>query len=78
MMSDIKIKTLGVLIDELFTTDHKCWDAQDKIMDATLTEGERLQASIQAHKLNKRRNELIRAIDETVGQSDSSVTEKSY
>jgi|WetSurMetagenome_2_1015567.scaffolds.fasta_scaffold121077_2 hypothetical protein len=77
-MTDIKIKTLGVLIDELFTTDHKCWEAQDKLMDSTFTESERLQASIQAHKLNKRRNELIRAIDESVGQINNSVTEKTY
>jgi len=77
-MTEIKIKTLGFLIDELFTTDHKCWIAQDKIMDGGLSESDRLEASIQAHKLNKRRNELIRAIDETVGQGDSTVTEKTY
>ena len=77
-MEKIGIKSLGVLIDELFTTDHKCWEAQDKIMDTSLSKEERLEASVQAHKLNKRRNQLIRAIDESVGQSETSVTEKTY
>jgi hypothetical protein len=76
-MTDIKIKTLGFLIDELFTTDHKCWEAQDRIATAPTAE-ERLESAMLAQKLNKRRNELIRAIDESVGQSDSSVTEKTY
>jgi hypothetical protein len=77
-MTDIKIKTLGVLIDELFTTDHKCWEAQDKIMDESLSKEEIIKASVQAHELNRRRNQLIRAIDESVGQAEYTVTEKTY
>lgn len=75
---EIVQKTLGFLVDELFTTDHKCWNAQEDIMNTNLTEAERTEAAIRAQKFNSRRNELIRAIDRVAGQAHLSPTTKSY
>lgn len=74
----IETKTLGFLIDELITTDLKCWMAQEDIMNKDLSDSERFQASIKTHEMNSRRNQLIRAIDEMMGQSANSVTSKTY
>jgi hypothetical protein len=74
----IETKTLGFLIDELITTDLKCWFSQEALMDKSLTEGERLQAAIRTQETNSRRNQLIRAIDELMGQGANSVTTKTY
>lgn len=74
----IETKTLGFLVDELITTDLKCWFAQESLMDKNLTEEERLDAAIRIQQTNSRRNELIRAIDQLVGQAAYSVTDKSY
>lgn len=74
----IESKTLGFLIDELITTDIKCFMAQDALMDTTLTDEQRLQAAIKTQETNSRRNQLIRAIDEIVGQAGYSVTSKTY
>lgn len=74
----IENKTVGFLIDELITTDIKCFMAQDALMDLTLSEEERLQAAIRTQETNSRRNELIRAIDNILGQGAYSVTSKTY
>jgi len=77
-MSNIKEKTLGQLIDELFSTDHRCWNEQDKIMDTSLSPDERLTAAIRAQQQNAKRTELIRAIDSfSKGEEFSNVT-KTY
>ena len=60
----VEEKSIGFLIDELITTDLKCWFAQEKIMDKSLSESERLMNAERAQELNNRRNLLIRAIDE--------------
>lgn len=73
---DIRQKSIGVLIDELITTDIKCWFAQEDVLHG---EGAvALAGAKRAQALNARRNQLIRAIDETLGQGDMSPTEKSY
>ena len=77
-MSNIIEKTLGQLIDELFTTDHRCWNEQDRIMDETLSDSERLQSAIRAQQQNAKRTELIRAIDSLFGGTKFSNTTKTY
>jgi len=73
----IETKTLGMLIDELITTSMKCWHAQDNLMNKDLSQAERLAAAEHAQTLNKRRNELIAAIDRVTNQ-DGSPTPKTY
>ena len=77
-MSDISKKSIGYLIDELITTDMKCWFAQEDIMDESLSTEKRLQAAIRAQEMNNRRNQLIAAIDSELGQGHLSPTSKSY
>lgn len=74
----IETKTLGFLIDELITTDIKCFMAQDALMNTELTEQERLLAAIKTQETNARRNQLIKAIDTLMGQGANSVTDKTY
>ncbi len=74
----IERKTIGELIDQLITVDIRTWNAQDDLMDESLTDEERLQAAILAQKSNARRTRLIRAIDELVGDGDITGFVKSY
>lgn len=76
-MSDIKIKTIGELIDSMVTTDLRCWMAQEDIMDESLSEHERLQAAIRAQEQNAKRSQLIAAINEMMGQEGFTAT-KTY
>lgn len=71
-----EVKTVGMLIDELFTTNMKCWQAQEDVMRGGL-DAATAEAAKRAQVLNKRRNELIRAIDQRLGQ-DGSPTGKTY
>ena len=77
-MSDISKKSIGYLIDELITTDMKCWFAQEDIMNESLSTEKRLQSAIRAQEMNNRRNQLIAAIDSELGQGHLSPTSKSY
>jgi hypothetical protein len=77
-MSSIKEKTPAQLIDELFTTDHRTWDAQDRLMDKSLPDSERLKFAEIAQQQNSRRTELIKAIDELLGFGAYSNSSKSY
>lgn len=77
-MSDISEKSIGYIIDELITTDMKCWFAQEDIMNESLSTEDRLQAAIRAQQMNDRRNQLIKAIDVNLGQGHMSPTSKSY
>jgi hypothetical protein len=52
--------------------------AQDRIMDESLNDQERLQAAILAQKSNARRTQLIKAIDKLVGDGDITGFTKSY
>lgn len=75
-MSDIKTKSIGILIDELITTSMKCWFAQEDIKnlkdDALVADAAR-----RAQTTNKRRCDLITAIDELIG-NQYSLTKKTY
>jgi hypothetical protein len=75
---DIGTKTVGALIDELITTDMKCWYAQENLMNEKLGQEERLDAANKAQKMNARRNQLIRKIDEALGNGDITQLEKTY
>jgi hypothetical protein len=74
----IETKSVGMLVDELCTISQKCFKAQDNLMNTNLTDSARLMFAIQAQQLNKKRNELIRAIDTILGQTEISPTEKTY
>ncbi len=72
----IERKTIGILIDELITTSMKCWFAQEDVnhlSDDSLI----ARAAKKAQIFNKRRCDLIRAIDELL-QQENSVSEKTY
>lgn len=71
-------KTLGQLIDELFSTDHRCWEAQDKLQNLALSDSERLNFAVMAQQQNAKRTELIRAIDELMGFTQYTNTTKTY
>ena len=75
---DIGNKSIGFLIDELFTTNMKCWFAQEDIMNEELSESTRLKSAIRTQQMNARRNTLIRKIDELLGQGELSPTSKTY
>lgn len=77
-MSEIERKSIGFLIDELFTTDHRCWNAQDRIMDKSLSDKERLDAAIQAQVMNSKRSDLMAAIDKRLGDGHLAPVKKSY
>jgi len=74
----IETKTLGILTDELITTNIKCFMAQERIFDDSLSDEDRFKASQDTHSLNARRNKLIRAIDELFGNQDNSPSSKTY
>lgn len=74
---DIRNKSVGVLVDELITTSMKCWAAQERLLSGA-DDHEVAEAARDAQQLNARRNRLIRAIDEALGQDSITVTGKSY
>lgn len=72
----IECKTLGVLVDELNTTNMKIF----RNLDALETMGNAAAGKMfkQTQRLNRRRTELIQAIDRAVGWADKTVTDKTY
>lgn len=72
----IETKSIGVLVDELITTNIKCFLAQEAIRDDA-GDAAVAKAARDAQTLNARRNALIRAIDARLGEADS-VTPKTY
>lgn len=74
---DISKKSIATLIDELITTDIRCWFAQEKLMN-TDNDADAGKAAKDAQRLNARRNALMRAIDEMLGQGGVTLMEKSY
>jgi hypothetical protein len=70
--------TPGQLIDLLFTTDYKCWWAQERLLDKSLSAEERADEAKKAQEYNAKRTNLIRTIDMTLGFADSTNTEKTY
>jgi hypothetical protein len=73
----IDMKSIGELFDLLVTADVKCYMAQEKIADKNTSHADLVTYALQAQAMNKRRNELIRAIDKRLGD-DNTVTEKTY
>ena len=68
----IEIKTIGQLLDELVTVNQKIWHLIDRVEAgmASVAEAQAVQ------KWNARRNELVRAIDRRLGDTD--IGEKIY
>jgi hypothetical protein len=65
----IDLKSTATMIDELITTSMKCYAAQEPGNSRNLE---------LAQTLNKRRNELIRALDERLGWEEETPTGKTY
>lgn len=76
-MTSGREKTIGELIDSLFTTNMRCWVAQDKIMDESLSANARLQAAVTAQQQNAKRSQLIAAINDALGETGFTAT-KTY
>jgi len=76
-MHDVAIKSTGTLIDELSIINIKSFMAQEEVC-ALLDPVAIANAAKRAQSLNARRNALIRAIDERLGESERSPTEKTY
>ena len=70
-------KSLGTLLDELITTNIKCFMAQETIMSDNSVNVV-AEAAKHAQQLNARRNALIRAIDDMLDPAASSPTKKTY
>jgi hypothetical protein len=67
---DVRTKSIGFLIDQLITTNLRCWFAQEDIMNPDLPESNRLDAAVRAQTQNAIRSKLIKAIDEVLGEGD--------
>ena len=67
---NIEQKSTATLIDELITTSMKCWYAQEDVMSETESDKVADAAKL-AQLTNARRNELIRAIDERLGETNT-------
>lgn len=76
-MNDITQKSTATLIDELISTSMKCWHAQETVMRETDSDKVAAAAKL-AQQTNNRRNLLIRAIDERLGDGDITQFLKSY
>lgn len=74
---DISRKSIGMLIDELITTNIKCFMLQETVCNATSDE-EVADAAKKVQQFNARRNSLIRAIDILLGDDDIMPSEKTY
>jgi len=76
MGDDIDIKSMGELVDDLITTNIKCYMAQEIIMHGD-NDAEVAKAARNAQRLNARRNALMRKISERSGDKFT-VTGKTY
>ena len=76
-MDDITKKSTATLIDELITTSMKCWFAQEAVMNGG-DDAKVAEAAKMAQITNARRNKLIRAIDDRLGESDNTQLSKTY
>lgn len=75
---NIEQKSLGSLIDELFTTNMKLWYAQEEVMSGNEDVSVIAAAAKKAQQLNARRTALMRAIDRAVKSTVYGPTEKTY
>lgn len=75
----IETKSFAFLLDQLITTSMRCWEAQEQIMNESLSDKDRLKAAIRAQEQNAKRSQLMKAIDDMVGQGEFSMGgEKTY
>lgn len=70
--------TIGELIDRLITSSQKCWYAQDKIMDPSLSDEEIVKYAKLAQMTNIDRSKLVKEIDTFFGQARQIDSIKSY
>jgi predicted CoA-binding protein len=75
---NIETKTIADLIDALITTDIRCWWAQEGITNEGLSDKDRLKAALIAQSANKRRCDLMRAIDQRLGEGAFAAMQKTY
>jgi hypothetical protein len=73
---NVGMKSTAELIDSLITTSIKCFLKQDILMSSP--EDKVVQVAKDIQTLNKRRNELMIEIDKRLGDSDITVTDKTY
>lgn len=78
MSANIAERSISDLIDGLITASIKCFLAQDRIMDKSLSDEERLEAAETAQITNARRNQFKRAIDNKLGEADIMELKKTY
>ena len=74
---DVSQKSTATLVDELITTVVKCFFAQEDVMRGGEVEAV-AEAAKKAQELNARRNALIRAIDQRLGEGEYTQTMKTY
>lgn len=73
----VKERTIGELIDELTKANLRIWHFMDIELDPERDMETRFNAGQTVLKLNKRRSELIQAIDESLGQ-ETGFSPKTY
>lgn len=77
-MNDLEIKTTMQLMDEYWTTMMRCWTAQEKLFDKTLSIEDRLTWAERAQEQNAKRTELIRVLDKRLNSPGVTNTSKTY
>jgi hypothetical protein len=70
---DISRKSIGMMIDELSIINIRCWMAQEKLMNKSLSGDERLKAAIEAQKANAIRSALVNELDKYFNGSESNL-----
>jgi hypothetical protein len=75
---DISTRTTGELIDILITTNIKCFLAQDRIMNESLSRDERMEAAIMAQQMNAKRTSIMAALNKRLDNDEIAVTTKTY
>jgi hypothetical protein len=77
-MDNIEVKTIMQLVDQYWSTMMRCWLAQDRIMDESLSTEDRLKSAIVAQEQNALRTELIKVLDNRLGSKGVTNTSKTY
>jgi hypothetical protein len=75
---DIEIKSIGELIDQLCTTSQKCFSKQDELMVCSDDDIKAIKIAKDIQHLNKRRNDLVQAINRRLHEEDISTLDKTY
>lgn len=75
---DIEIKSIGELIDSLITTSIKCFIKQDQLMACSDDDPKAPKIAKDVQHLNKRRNDLVQAINRRLKEEDINTLDKTY